>query len=398
LDPPAAGARLGPRIQDNKIKTVPTVTRRTRRDASRPLALLAALPFLQGYALYDASGFSYLGYTWNKWGNPGAGTPATVYWSLMPVGTAGSAYCGPGCTTGTGTSTLTLPNFYDWNTQSFRSLSLASAEGRGYIRNALRTWGAAAGLTFIEIPSDSGVPINDAAAEPPATGQIRIGVFEMGFGAPAGAGFAAPPNGFIPNSSQFATGAGDLILNSTYAFQNPPGAEGAPLQAFPAGGGLFLNDLEGLILHEVGHTLGIDHSADPGAVMCGWPHACSYSNPGTYVINRRLEPDDLAAVQVLYGPAADSDGDGAPDATDNCVLAANADQFDGDGDGYGNRCDGDLNNNGFVNAQDTVVFRSRLGTGNAAADLNHNGVVNAQDTVIFRTLLGSPPGPSGQAP
>ena len=253
-------------------------------------------------------------------------------------------------------------------------------------------------MTFVQVPADTGVPINDPAAEPPATGQIRIGVFEMGYGAPAGAGFAPPPNGFIPNSSQLATGAGDLILNSTYAFQNPAGAEGSPLNPFPQGGGLFLNDLEGLILHEVGHTLGLDHSAEPTAVMCGWPNTCTYNNVGTYVINRQPEADDVAGLRVLYGLPIDTDGDAVPDAIDNCRLRANADQFDGDGDGYGNRCDGDLNNNGSTNAQDTVLFRARLGTGDAAADLNHNGSVNAQDTTLFRQLLGSPPGPSGLKP
>ncbi|MBN8279771.1 MAG: matrixin family metalloprotease [Gammaproteobacteria bacterium] len=316
----------------------------------------------------------------------------------MPVGTAGSAYCAPGCTSGTGTSTLTLPNFYDWNTHSYRSLDLSSPEGLTYIRNALRAWGAAAGVTFVQVTADTGVPINDPAAEPPGTGQIRIGVFEMGYGAPAGAGFAAPPNGFIPNSSQLATGAGDLILNSTYHFQNPAGAEGAPLDSFPLGGGYFLNDLEGLILHEIGHTLGLDHSADATAVMCGWPYSCTYGNVTTYVINRQPEPDDVAGLRVLYGLPLDTDADTVPDAVDNCSLKSNADQFDGDGDGYGNRCDGDLNNNGSTNAQDTVLFRARLGTADAAADINHNGSVNAQDTTLFRQLLGAPPGPSGLKP
>ena len=39
------------------------------------------------------------------------------------------------------------------------------------------------------------------------------------------------------------------------------------------------------------------------------------------------------------GGAQDSDGDGVPDATDNCPMLANADQHDHDGDGRGDACD-----------------------------------------------------------
>jgi len=115
-----------------------------------------------------------------------------------------------------------------------------------------------------------------------------------------------------------------------------------------------------------------------------------------------LKPTELYAWAVHPGDVGalptDSDGDGIPDDSDNCTLIANPDQFDGDGDGYGNRCDGDLNNNGVTNAQDYAIFRSRLGSADAAADLNNNGTVNAQDYAIFRTLLGAPPGPSGLHP
>ncbi len=107
---------------------------------------------------------------------------------------------------------------------------------------------------------------------------------------------------------------------------------------------------------------------------------------------------DQATVSVVISP--DTDEDGVPDNADNCTLLVNPAQCDSDGDGYGNRCDADMNNNGSTNAQDTALFRQQLGKPSVGpafntADLNCNGAVNAQDTALFRQLLGSPPGPSG---
>jgi len=96
----------------------------------------------------------------------------------------------------------------------------------------------------------------------------------------------------------------------------------------------------------------------------------------------------------------DSDGDGVGDGQDNCKFVSNATQCDSDHDGFGNRCDGDLNNNGSTNAFDTPLFRAQIGLPSVAptynvADLNCNGSVNSFDTPIFRSLQGLPPGPSG---
>jgi len=106
---------------------------------------------------------------------------------------------------------------------------------------------------------------------------------------------------------------------------------------------------------------------------------------------------------VLVNPFTDTDGDTVAQLYDNCTTLSNASQCDSDFDGFGNRCDGDLNNNTFTNAQDTTLFRQQLGGASVApvfneADLNCNGFVNAQDTTLFRGLLGNPPGPSAQAP
>jgi hypothetical protein len=100
------------------------------------------------------------------------------------------------------------------------------------------------------------------------------------------------------------------------------------------------------------------------------------------------------------GPPADTDGDGVPDTTDNCINQPNADQRDTDGDGYGNMCDGDLNNDASTNTLDLnllkLAYRSAVGDANynVDADLNGDGVINTLDLNIFKGLYRKPPGPS----
>ena len=110
--------------------------------------------------------------------------------------------------------------------------------------------------------------------------------------------------------------------------------------------------------------------------------------------------DYALAWHTIPVPWVDTDGDGVSDPNDNCTLKANPSQCDSDGDGFGNQCDGDLNNNGFTNTQDYVELLARIGAASPAptyniADLNCNGYVNTQDYVLFRELVGPPPGPSG---
>ena len=59
----------------------------------------------------------------------------------------------------------------------------------------------------------------------------------------------------------------------------------------------------------------------------------------------------------IHKPGADFDGDG-PRLKQ--LHAGEREQCDSDGDGYGNRCDGDMNNT-TTNAQDYVLFRQQLG-------------------------------------
>ena len=50
----------------------------------------------------------------------------------------------------------------------------------------------------------------------------------------------------------------------------------------------------------------------------------------------------------------DDDNDSVADGSDNCPFTANTDQFDFDGDGYGDACDGDVD--GIASAADLCVY------------------------------------------
>lgn len=104
---------------------------------------------------------------------------------------------------------------------------------------------------------------------------------------------------------------------------------------------------------------------------------------------------DRGAYEQAAG-GSDTDGDAVPDPADNCTEVSNPLQEDSNGDGYGNICDGDLNDTNSTNAADLALFRLAFGNdSNPDADLNSNGAVNAADLAIFRLRFGRPPGPSG---
>jgi len=104
----------------------------------------------------------------------------------------------------------------------------------------------------------------------------------------------------------------------------------------------------------------------------------------------------------------DADADGAHDGQDNCVTVVNGpllqdagglSQLDTNGDGFGNRCDADFNNNGVVDSQDGSLLKAAFGSGAFPdRDLNGNGTVDSQDGALLKSRFGQPPGPSGLAP
>ena len=132
----------------------------------------------------------------------------------------------------------------------------------------------------------------------------------------------------------------------------------------------------------------------PGAGFVGWDSLVYSVTDGV--------SSDTATLTLAVLP--DADHDGVFDGQDNCSNDANASQLDADGDGYGNLCDADLNNSGFVTTADFAVMLSVLGQSPAAsptaaaADLNGSGWVTSTDFAILRNRLNAVPGPSGLHP
>ncbi|NNF15999.1 MAG: hypothetical protein HKN70_04585, partial [Gammaproteobacteria bacterium] len=115
---------------------------------------------------------------------------------------------------------------------------------------------------------------------------------------------------------------------------------------------------------------------------------------------------DEGLVCNIFGDL-DSDGDGVADAVDNCTGVANPDQRDSNGDGHGNFCDYDYDNNCVTQFADMSIFGAAFGSVSGDANYNpdtdrdNNGVVNFLDLGAppdnFAEFFLEAPGPSADA-
>ena len=238
----------------------------------------------------------------SKWGDPAFGTASdTITWTFMNDGTSLAAShpllsnpLGPEVT---GTSSVS----------SLRS-SFDTANGAGTfnqaIQNAFNTWSAAASgrINFQFVPIDTGAPGGDSSNAGSYAVDIRIGAFNSvagsNFAGLGSVGYGPPGNDLNPTFHDAL--AGDVVLNSNSNFFVAPGAEGS---TYYNGVGVYKNDLESLMLHELGHAaIGLGHPANGlGDVMYVGAGAAN-------IINRQLSPDDIAGARTVYGVPEPSSG------------------------------------------------------------------------------------------
>ena len=190
---------------------------------------------------YDTFGDGY----GSKWDAPQFGTGAVVTWSYVTPGVGLAS--NPAIAHLSGSNTLGGGD-PAWDIRSKIDAQFGAGAFDAAVQRALNTWAAAAHLHFVQV-ADSGA--NFAGSTTP---DIRIGAFHFPVGDFAGGAAWGPPGDDLHFPDALA---GDLALNDRNRFTIATGPEGSPL---PTDGGIYLNDVEGLILHEIGHALGLGHS------------------------------------------------------------------------------------------------------------------------------------------
>jgi hypothetical protein len=343
---------------------------RLLRVAGAVVVALATSSSAFGYRYYYSYplGNGETGYS--KWGDPRAGTASGVLtWSLMPEGTPIDP-AAPGGLAGTS------------NLASVFNQVGGQAAAVAMIQSSLNAWAAVANVRFQYLGIDDGTPFGAPAAPGQAVGQIRFGAFLFDGGAASAFG----PGGVT-------TLGGDILFNThpEISYYVAPGAEGELFDRFPPGGGLSRNDFAGLVTHELGHALGLDHSDVPTGCMCGYVSAefdgaeCAYFDPdgdGRVPINRLPDADDAAGMQFLYGPAenADFNGDERVDGGDFLAWQRGVGMT-----GNATRADGDANGNHAVDGEDLAVWRGQFASAAAVANVVPEPAA-ALETIAVATL------------
>ena len=160
----------------------------------------------------------------------------------------------------------------------------------------------------------------------------------------------------------------------------------------------------------IGGGIGSDEvfklEVDPSALVTeadlGYNDGTSSTFGAPNVFNAGTQVQDFSALQGGT-PVLDSDFDGIADCRDNCKDVYNLAQTNSDGDGVGNACDPDFDNDGTVATADANALNAKLGLSSGDPgfdelfDLNDDLTIDAADVSVLNGYLGGPPGPGAVA-
>jgi hypothetical protein len=182
--------------------------------------------------------------------------------------------CGSNCLGSPVTLTYSYENLFDGALKMPNGDPLPANIIRGSIEEALRLWSSVAPLNFVEVPDDGlGYGLSTQ------NGQLRFRhVFINGPDPPPPADPIAKAQAYFPPGPDYS---GDVEFDHSDPWQ-VVGTLSAP-------------DILGASIHEIGHTLGLNHTDVVGANMYWIFHRFSGLGTG------QLFPDDIAGIQAIYG-------------------------------------------------------------------------------------------------
>jgi hypothetical protein len=252
--------------------------------------------------------------------------------------------------------------------------------------------GNALAINVYQDPNDVGDPAATPVVIPTDGNPVSIFVYYDGGSNPTSGGETACENG-----------AGDEVCGFDVHVE---GTGGVTLDSFDAGGA----DVVAAITGNVLRANGGDYAAGTlGPQRIGELVVSAISSGNVRVMGNMYVTADLQGLPVptavpLLGAtgAADSDGDGVEDASDNCPTIANGpsqdNQADGDGDFVGDACDNCV---AIINFPATFpAYRTTTGGqldddadgfGNECdAKFTPGPVVTALDTIQYKTAINKP--------
>jgi hypothetical protein len=192
------------------------------------------------------------------------------------------------------TLTYSFQNMFDGGMLMPNGQPLPNALIRGSIEEAMRVWASYAPISFMEVP-DNGISYGFPGAQ---YGQIRFRhVFLNGPDPPPPADPIAKAQAYFPST---AAVGGDVEFDHGDRWQEI-GTRPIP-------------DILGATIHELGHSLGLNHTDLTDSNMY-WIFT-RYSGLGT----GKLFPDDIAGIQSIYGPGKGVVVSLVPEPA-SCILA-----------------------------------------------------------------------------